>query len=125
MVDILPDKELEKLKGSSIYKYSNEIVTFHWKNLSVTIHQMNDNTNVSQQTNTLLSLINRKACIKGITLKEELVKRINGTKSVYGVEINPEVDNRVNELVSIICLNTNCLVLSGDTLFDENLNQVT
>ncbi|MCP4326542.1 MAG: hypothetical protein GY787_32875 [Alteromonadales bacterium] len=124
MIDVLPNNQLELLKGNSTYLYSEEKITFKWQELSVIIHQMNDELSVRKQISALLSIVDMKTKVRNLSTNNSLIQRINETKSVYGIEITPDVDNRVNDLISTICVNTNCLILSGDTLFDENINEI-
>lgn len=51
-------------------------------------------------------------------------ERLENTKSVFGVEIIPDVDIDTNKIITTICYNANCLVLSGDTVLDECLKKI-
>jgi len=124
LIDVLPNDQLQQLKGNSIYSYSLHEIVLKWNDLSITIHQMSDRYSINRQVDRLTHLIGAKAEIGEVVLSHHYIDRINNTKLVFGVEITPEIDERVNELISTICLNTNCLLLSGDTLFDESFNKI-
>lgn len=123
-VDILPEEQMRLLKGTSDYKYSNRVIIYEWKDKRINIYQENDALKVKKQTEMLRFMLDAKCKYHNKNIDSCYWERLESIKSVFGVEIVPDVDSFANEIISTICYNTNCLVLSGDTILNESLEKI-
>ncbi|MDV2078911.1 hypothetical protein [Marinobacter xestospongiae] len=113
---------MEQLKGDGEFSYSEDVVTFKWPDLCVKLFQLNEEEGVCRQVSLLMDILRRKKEFSGKQLSDSLVERIGRTKSVFGVEVSPSVDERANDIVCTVCFNISGLVLSGDMLYDKDMS---
>ncbi len=129
----LPPEEMALLDATakfSVRRSGARVSTYvyDWPDLRVVVNVMPD-AERPDHLEQFVRCLNDRTKSLGKALSPELVSRIRSTTIVLGFVVEKATDRevwhgRVQDMIGMICFNTNSIVFWEGMIFDENCNQV-